>query len=111
MFKLQVIFSAWQNKIINIHPSYLPKNKGLNPQKQVIDEKASFTGCTVHFVDSGCDTGPIILQKVNKIEEEDTFESFRERGLGIEHDALPEAIKLYCEKRLRITGRKVKILP
>ncbi len=62
--------SRWQNKIINIHPSYLPKNKGLNPQKQVIDEQAPFTGCTVHFVNEKVDSGKIICKMDNKDEFE-----------------------------------------
>jgi phosphoribosylglycinamide formyltransferase 1 len=64
----------------------------------------------VHFVDEGVDTGPIIVQRVNEVKEDDTLESFKERGLKIEHQALPEAVKLFCEDKLKIEGRKVKIL-
>ena len=73
--------SLWQNKIINIHPSYLPKNKGLNPQKQVLDEKSSFTGCTVHFVNEKVDSGKIILQKKVKILQNDDVQTLSNRIL------------------------------
>ena len=101
---------SWQNRIINIHPSYLPKNKGLNPQKQVINEKASYTGCTVHFVDEGVDSGPIIVQEVIKINANDTEATLSNRILLKEHKAYPKAVKLIADKKIKIMGRKVKIL-
>ena len=85
--------NSWLNKIINIHPSYLPKNKGLNAQKQVIDEKASFTGCTVHFVDVEIDAGKIILQEKVKVMREDSVQTLSDRILQREHVIYPRALE------------------
>jgi phosphoribosylglycinamide formyltransferase 1 len=104
------ILGSYRNRIINIHPALLPSFPGTDGYGDAWRYGVKVSGCTVHFVDEGCDTGPIILQGVNPIEEDDTFESFRERGLKLEHKVFPEAIKLYCEGRLRIEGRKVRIL-
>ena len=84
--------SNWQNRIINIHPSYLPKNKGLNAQKQALDEKASFTGCTVHFVNEEIDSGEIILQEKVKILPEDSVQTLSDRILKREHVIYPRAL-------------------
>jgi phosphoribosylglycinamide formyltransferase 1 len=100
----------YRNRIINIHPALLPSFPGTDGYGDAWRYGVKISGCTVHFVDEGCDTGPIILQGVNPIEEGDTLESFRERGLKIEHQVLPEAIRLYCEGRLSVEGRRVKIL-
>ena len=102
--------SKYKNKIINIHPALLPAFPGTSGYEDAFNYGVKVSGCTVHFVDDGCDTGPIILQKINPIFENDTIESFIERGLKIEHSALPEAIKFYCQGRLRVEGRKVKII-
>ena len=104
------IISRYRNRIINIHPALLPSFPGTDGYGDAWRYGVKVSGCTVHFVDEGCDTGPIILQGVNPIEENDTFESFRDRGLEIEHRVLPEAIQLYCESRLKIEGRRVRIL-
>lgn len=104
------IISRYRNRIINIHPALLPSFPGTDGYGDAWRYGVKVSGCTVHFVDEGCDTGPIIIQEVNPIEENDTIESFRERGLGIEHRVLPEAIQLYCESRLKIEGRRVRIL-
>ncbi len=96
-------------RIINIHPALLPSFPGTHGYEDAWKYGVKISGCTVHFVDDGCDTGPIILQKVNEIFETDSFESFKERGLKIEHEAFPEAIKLFLEGRLNIEGRKVRI--
>ena len=101
--------NEFKNKIINIHPALLPSFAGSDGYGDAWKYGVKVSGCTVHFVDEGCDTGPIILQAVNPIKADDTFESFKERGLKIEHKAFPEAIKLYCEGRLKIEGRKVVI--
>ena len=85
--------SEWKNKIINIHPSYLPKNKGLNAQKQAIEEKAAFTGCTVHFVNEEVDSGEVILQEKVKIEPEDNVQTLSNRILQKEHVIYPKALK------------------
>ena len=94
--------SEWQNKIMNIHPSYLPKNKGLNPQKQVIDEKASFTGCTVHFVNEKIDNGKIILQEKVKIMQNDNVESLSNRILQREHEIYPKALNQIASNMIRL---------
>lgn len=92
------VVSAFRGKIINIHPSLLPKFPGLNAQQQALDAGAKTTGCTVHFVDEGCDTGPIILQKTENILPDDDFESLDKRLLKKGHEALIEAIKRIEEK-------------
>jgi phosphoribosylglycinamide formyltransferase-1 len=99
----------YKNKIINIHPALLPSFPGTDGYGDTWRYGSKVGGCTVHFVDEGVDTGPIILQKVNPIKETDTLESFKARGLKIEHQALPEAIKLFIEAKLKIVGRKVKV--
>ena len=104
------LIGQYRNRIINIHPALLPSFPGTDGYGDAWRYGVKVSGCTVHFVDEGCDTGPIILQGVNTIDESDTLESFRERGLTIEHQVLPEAIKLYCEGRLKVDGRRVKIL-
>jgi len=104
------VISKFKNKIINIHPALLPSFPGTHGYKDAWDYGVKISGCTVHFVDEGCDTGPIILQAVNEILPGDTFETFQARGLKTEHRALPEAVKLFCEGRLAVEGRKVKIL-
>lgn len=104
------LIGEFGNRIINIHPALLPSFPGTDGYGDAWRYGVKVSGCTAHFVDEGCDTGPIILQGVNPVEPDDTFESFRERGLKIEHRILPEAVKLYCEGRLLIEGRKVRIL-
>ncbi len=104
------MLGRYRTRIINIHPALLPSFPGTDGYGDAWRYGVKVSGCTVHFVDEGCDTGPIILQGVNPVKEDDTFESFRERGLKLEHRVLPEAIRLYCEGRLRIEGRKVRIL-
>ena len=99
----------YKNRIINIHPALLPAFAGTDGYGDTFRYGCKIGGCTVHFVDSGVDTGPIIIQKTNPIKENDTLESFKERGLKIEHLALPEAIKLFCEDKLKIEGRRVII--
>ena len=94
--------SEWQNKIMNIHPSYLPKNKGLNPQKQVIDENASFTGCTVHFVNEKIDSGKIILQEKVKIMQNDNVQSLSNRILQREHEIYPKALNQIASNMIRL---------
>lgn len=100
----------YRNKLINIHPSLLPSFPGIHGYEDAWEYGVKISGCTVHFVDEGCDTGPIILQKVNPLKDDDTFESFKERGLAIEHEALPEALKMFCEGRLKVDGRRVIVV-
>ena len=99
----------YKNRIINIHPSLLPSFPGLDVQKQAIDYGVKYSGCTVHFVDSGVDTGPIILQLVVKIRNKDTEKTLSKRILAKEHQAYPEAVRLFAEKKIKIVGRKTII--
>jgi phosphoribosylglycinamide formyltransferase-1 len=98
-------------RIMNIHPSLLPAFPGANAQAQAIGYGVRVSGCTVHFVDEGMDTGPIILQEAVAIEPDDTPELLAERILHVEHVLYPRAIGLYSEGRLHFEGRQVKILP
>jgi phosphoribosylglycinamide formyltransferase-1 len=100
----------WPLKLINIHPALLPSFTGLDAQGQAVAYGVKVSGCTVHFVDEGTDTGPIILQKVVPVEEGDTGETLADRILIQEHRALPEALKLWAEDRLQVHGRKVSII-
>jgi len=100
---------TYQNKIINIHPALLPSFPGLHAQKQVVEYGAKVSGCTVHFVDEGVDSGPIILQKAVEVSDDDTEESLAEKILKEEHQIYPRAIQLFSESRLMIKGRRVFI--
>jgi len=100
----------FKNKIINIHPSLLPAFKGLDAQKQAVDYGVKYSGCTVHFVDQGMDTGPIIKQAVVEVNADDSADDLAARILKEEHKIYPEAVKLIAEGRIKIEGRKVKIL-
>lgn len=97
------------DKVINIHPSLLPAFPGLNAQKQAFEYGVKYTGCTVHFVDSGMDTGPIIAQQVVPIGPDDTLESLTNRILIEEHLLYPRVIQFFSEKRIFRDGRKVRI--
>ena len=99
----------YKNRIINIHPALLPAFPGLDAQKQAIEYGSKYSGCTVHFVDSGVDTGPIILQSIVKIKKMDTEKTLSKRILAKEHQAYPEAIRLFAEKKIKISGRKTII--
>ena len=94
---------------MNIHPSLLPSFAGLHVQQKAIDYGAKFSGCTVHFVDQGVDTGPIIIQAVVPVLEDDTEAKLAARILKEEHRIYPEAIQLFAEGRLSLDGRHVKI--
>ena len=100
---------AYQNKIMNIHPALLPSFPGLHAQKQAIEDGVKVSGCTVHFVDEGVDSGPIILQKAVEVSDDDTEESLTEKILQEEHLIYPQAIQLFSEGRLIIKGRRVFI--
>ena len=99
----------YKNRIINIHPALLPAFPGLDAQKQAIDYGSKYSGCTVHFVDSGVDSGPIILQSIVKIRKGDTEKTLSKRILATEHKAYPEAVRLFAEKKIKILGRKTII--
>lgn len=100
---------AFKNRIINIHPALLPSFPGVDGQKQALDYGVRFTGCTSHFIDEGTDTGPIILQSIIPVEQNDTEASLSARILKEEHRVLPESVRLFCEDRLTVRGRKVII--
>lgn len=100
----------FENQVINIHPSLLPSFRGLDAQKQALRYGVKVTGCTVHFASEKMDDGPIILQKVVEIKEDDTVESLSERILEEEHRILPKAIRLYSEGKLKIVDKQVYIL-
>ncbi len=98
-------------RIINIHPALLPSFPGLNAQRQAVEYGVRFSGCTVHFVDQGVDTGPIILQAVVPVYPDDDEDSLSQRILKEEHRLLPQTVRLIAEGRLELNGRKVNILP
>ncbi len=98
---------AFPGKVMNIHPSLLPAFRGLNAQKQALDYGVKISGCTVHFVDEGMDTGPIILQAAVPVRDDDDPESLAARILKQEHQLYPRALKLYVEGRLKQVGRQV----
>jgi phosphoribosylglycinamide formyltransferase-1 len=95
------------HRIINIHPALLPSFPGLHAQRQALEYGVQVSGCTVHFVDEGMDTGPIILQKCVPVFPDDDENTLSMRILNEEHEILVEATKLFCEDRLRIEGRRV----
>lgn len=101
--------SLFPGRIMNIHPALLPAFPGLDAQAQAIDYGVRVSGCTVHFVDEGVDSGPIILQEAVPVEAGDDAHSLAERILHVEHRLYPRAIGLYAEGRLKIVGRKVVI--
>ncbi|MBU4511439.1 phosphoribosylglycinamide formyltransferase [bacterium] len=100
---------TYKNRIINIHPALLPSFSGLHAQRQAVKYGVKVSGCTVHFVDEGVDSGPIILQRAVEVKDDDTEESLAERILKEEHQIYPRAIQLFCQGRLVIKGRKVFI--
>jgi len=104
------LLREFKNRIMNIHPSLLPSFKGLEAQKQAWEYGVKVAGCTVHFVDETVDGGPIILQKCVPVLEDDTPETLAQRILKEEHKIYSEAIKLFAEGRLKIEGRRVRIL-
>lgn len=109
------IIKAFENSIINIHPSLIPSfcgmgYYGLKVHQAVIDYGVKVTGATVHFVNENADEGAIILQKTVEVEFEDTAESVQKKVLEEEHKLLPQAVKLFCDDKLKLSGRRVEIL-
>jgi phosphoribosylglycinamide formyltransferase-1 len=100
----------YRMRIINIHPALLPSFPGLHAQKQALDAGVKITGCTVHFVDEGVDSGPIILQRAVPVMDDDTEDTLSARILEQEHQLYPEAVRLFCEGKLKVQGRKVSII-
>jgi phosphoribosylglycinamide formyltransferase 1 len=104
-----VMVTAFPNAIMNIHPALLPSFQGLHAQQQALDYGVRYSGCTVHFVDCGTDTGPIILQSVVPVEQDDTEETLSARIQKAEHQTFAEAIKLFVEGKIKVDGRRVLI--
>jgi len=100
----------YSGRILNIHPAILPAFPGLHSQRQAVEYGAKYSGCTVHFVDEGVDTGPIILQAIVKVKDDDTEESLSKRILKQEHRIYPKAVKLFAQGRIKTKGRKVILL-
>ena len=100
---------TFYGRMMNIHPSLLPAFPGLEAQKQALDYGAKVSGCTVHFVDEGVDTGPIIVQRAVEVCEDDTVEALSDRILAEEHKIYPLAVRFYCEGKLKIEGRRVRV--
>ena len=99
----------YKNKIINIHPALLPAFPGLNSQKQALDYGAKYSGCTVHFVDAGMDTGAVIIQAIVEIKNKDTEKSLSKKILKEEHRIYPQAVSLFARKKIKVSGRKTII--
>ena len=96
-------------RILNIHPALLPSFPGLHAQKQAVEYGVKISGCTVHFVDQGLDSGPIVLQRPVSVMDSDTEEELSARILRKEHELYPEAVRLFAEGKIKIIGRKVII--
>lgn len=105
----RTLVRAYPNRIMNIHPALLPAFPGLHVQKAAIEHGVKFSGCTVHFVDEGMDTGPIIIQAVVPVLDMDTEESLSARILKQEHRIFSKAIQLYGEGKLKVEGRRVLV--
>lgn len=108
------ILDEYKERIINIHPSLIPSFCGAGyygdrVHKGVLDYGVKYTGATVHFVDNGTDTGPIIMQEVVSVDEDDDLESLKNKVLNVEHKILKEAVKLFCEGRISVDKRLVRI--
>ena len=104
-----VMVNAFPDAIMNIHPALLPSFPGLHAQKQALDYGVKYAGCTVHFVDCGTDTGPIILQAVVPVTQDDTEETLSARIQVEEHRTFPEAVRLFTEGKISVEGRLVRI--
>ena len=99
----------YKNRIMNIHPALLPAYPGLYAQKQALEGGAKYSGCTVHFADEKVDHGPIILQSVVKIKDDDTEQSLSKRILAQEHKIYPEAVRLFALGKLKVAGKRTKL--
>ncbi len=103
------LLDAFPMRVMNIHPAILPSFPGLHGQEQAVDYGVKISGCTVHFVDEGMDTGPVIIQAAVPVVEGDTEETLSARILSYEHKIFPEAIRLFSEGRLEVKGRIVHV--
>ncbi|MFA5322663.1 MAG: phosphoribosylglycinamide formyltransferase [Smithella sp.] len=103
------LLKTFPGRILNIHPALLPSFPGLHGQRQAVEYGVKFSGCTVHFVDEGVDTGPIIIQSAVPVLDDDTEETLAARILKEEHKIYPQAIQFFADGKLEIKGRKVRI--
>jgi phosphoribosylglycinamide formyltransferase-1 len=103
------IIGEFRSAIINVHPALLPAFPGVHAQQQAFDYGVKLSGCTTHFIDEGVDTGPIIMQAAVPVLPGDTADSLAARILKEEHIILPESVRLFCEGRLAVRGRRVTI--
>jgi phosphoribosylglycinamide formyltransferase 1 len=103
------VVRAFPGKMVNIHPALLPSFTGLHAQRQAVLHGVKVAGCTVHFVDESLDGGPIILQRCVPVLDGDDEDTLADRILAQEHQCFPEAIRLFCEDRLEIAGRNVRV--
>lgn len=106
-----LFLAQFNGRVMNVHPSLLPAFPGLNAHQQALDYGVRVSGCTIHFVDAGMDSGPVIMQQAVPVLAEDTVESLAQRILEEEHKLYPLAISLYQQGRLKICGRQVRIAP
>jgi phosphoribosylglycinamide formyltransferase-1 len=105
------LLAAYRGRVLNIHPALLPAFPGTHAPRQAIEYGVKVSGCTVHLVDEGVDTGPIILQEAVTVAPGDTEQTLAERILAVEHRLYPQALALAASGRLKLSGRKVTILP
>jgi phosphoribosylglycinamide formyltransferase-1 len=105
------LLEAFPGAILNIHPSLLPSFPGLAAQKQALEHGVKVAGCSVHFVDAGVDSGPLVAQAAVEVDEGDTPESLAARILAREHVLYPRAVRLWATGRLLLEGRRVRIVP
>lgn len=106
-----VLLDTYVGAILNVHPSLLPSFPGLHAQEQALAHGSKISGCTVHFVDRGVDTGPIVLQAAVPVEDNDTVETLSARILEREHEIYPAAVRAWAEGRLELRGRRVHVHP
>ena len=104
------IIKKYRNRIINVHPALLPSFKGTHSIKDAFEYGVKVTGVTVHFVDEGLDSGPVIIQEPVRLEQDYSIEKLEEEIHKVEHRVLPLAVKCLCEDRLQVSGRKVMII-
>jgi phosphoribosylglycinamide formyltransferase-1 len=101
------IVDRYRNRILNIHPALLPSFPGENAQARAVEHGVKFSGCTVHFIDEGVDSGPIVIQEVVPVLNNDNEQTLAARILEKEHQVYPLAVRLFCEDRLSVKGKKV----
>jgi phosphoribosylglycinamide formyltransferase-1 len=107
----EIFLNAFPQRVVNIHPALLPAFPGTHGQKQALDYGVKLAGCTVHFVDKGTDTGPIIAQAAVPVLPDDEEDRLRERILGEEHRLLPAVVRAIASGHVTIEGRRVRIEP